>query len=548
MIRAAIYARFSDEKQNARSVDDQIDSCRDVTAREGFAVARIFKDRAISGSSTLNRPGFLAMMRAAEARAFDVIVVEDVDRISRDQGDWHTARKRLDFLGIAIHTATGKVGKIDGALRAMMGEMFLENLALHTRRGLESVIRAGRHAGGRAYGYAPVPGKAGELAVIEAEAEIVRRIFRDYAGGRSPRDIAAALNAAEIPPPRKTTWNASTINGNLQRGAGILLNDLYAGRIVWNKVRMIKDPATGKRISRPNPPDQHRQAEAPHLRIVPDQLWQAVQARKRAAGSPHTSGPKTRRILSGLIRCGACGGVMVSQGNRHGTARLQCASYIESGTCANGRRVKRDAIERLGLDGLRRELAEPAYLAEYVTAYNAERRRLASDAGNARGTLEKRRGAIEREIARAIDAIVRAGVDPATLAPRIRQLETERGEIEAQLAALDRAKDVIALHPAALDRYRADLDRLAALLPHNAIGESDDLAAALRALISAVIVHAPPGSERLEIEIRGNLDELLAAPTFMRRSAGGSRVVAGGRYRRTPPGQNLTFSLKMTAR
>jgi site-specific DNA recombinase len=67
-------------------------------------------------------------MRAAEALRFDVIVAEDVDRISRDQGDWHTARKRLDFLGIAIHTASGKVGKLDGALRALMGEMFLENL------------------------------------------------------------------------------------------------------------------------------------------------------------------------------------------------------------------------------------------------------------------------------------------------------------------------------------------------------------------------------------------------------------------------------------
>jgi site-specific DNA recombinase len=64
-------------------------------------------------------------MRAAEALRFDVIVAEDVDRISRDQSDWHTARKRLDFLGIAIHTASGKVGKLDGALRALMGEMFL---------------------------------------------------------------------------------------------------------------------------------------------------------------------------------------------------------------------------------------------------------------------------------------------------------------------------------------------------------------------------------------------------------------------------------------
>lgn len=176
MIRAAIYARFSSDRQNDRSVDDQIASCRELCAREGFGVVLTFCDREVSGASTVNRPGFQDLMRAAEALRFDVIVAEDVDRISRDQGDWHTARKRLDFLGIAIHTASGKVGKLDGALRALMGEMFLENLVVHTRRGLERVIRDGRHAGGRAYGYRAIAGKPGELEIDQAEAEIVRRL------------------------------------------------------------------------------------------------------------------------------------------------------------------------------------------------------------------------------------------------------------------------------------------------------------------------------------------------------------------------------------
>ena len=174
MIRAAIYARFSSDRQNDRSVDDQIASCRELCAREGFTVVLTFCDREISGASTVNRPGFQDLMRAAEALRFDVIVTEDVDRISRDQGDWHTVRKRLDVLGIAIHTASGKVGKLDGALRALMGEMFLENLVVHTRRGLESVIRDGRHAGGRAYGYRAIAGKPGELEIDQAEADIRR--------------------------------------------------------------------------------------------------------------------------------------------------------------------------------------------------------------------------------------------------------------------------------------------------------------------------------------------------------------------------------------
>jgi site-specific DNA recombinase len=256
MIRVAIYARFSSDLQNDKSVDDQIAFCREVCARNGMTVVLTFEDRAVSASSAKNRPGFIALMRAAAARLFDVVVAEDMDRIFRDQADYHAARKELDFLGITIHTATGKVTKIDGALRALMGEMYLENLALHVRRGLEGVIRDGRHAGGRAYGYSIVPGSPGELVIDSAQAEIVRRIFARFVAGATPRAIAAELNADRIAPPRGASWNASTINGNNARGHGMLLNELYAGRIVWNKVRMVKDPATGKRVSRINAKEQ----------------------------------------------------------------------------------------------------------------------------------------------------------------------------------------------------------------------------------------------------------------------------------------------------
>src|SRR5215475_12119608 len=230
MIRAAIYARFSSDRQKDRSIDDQIALCRDLCAREGMAVISTFEDRAISGAGAINRPGFQALMRAAEARLFDVIVAEDMDRLFRDQADYHTTRKHLDHLGVAIHTATGKVGKLDGALRALMSEMYIENLVLHTRRGLEGVIRDGRHAGGRAYGYRAVAGKPGELEIVEQEAAVVRRIFEAYVAGASPRQIAGELNRDGITAPRGGRhWAASTINGNTKRSNGILQNELYVG-------------------------------------------------------------------------------------------------------------------------------------------------------------------------------------------------------------------------------------------------------------------------------------------------------------------------------
>jgi site-specific DNA recombinase len=253
MLRAAIYARFSSDQQNEKSVDDQIAFCREICEREGFAVVMTFEDREISGAFSVNRPGFLAMMRAAETKPFDVIVAESADRLFRSPADYHTARRQLEYAGIGIHVAGGKVGKLDGALRAIVSEIFLDDLSVHVRRGLEAVVRSGRHAGGKAYGYKPVLGRPGELEIVEEQAEVVRRIFKEFAQGYTARDIAGRLNADKVAPPNGLRWNASTIQGSAQRGNGILLNELYVGEIVWNKVSMVKDPATGKRLSRPNP-------------------------------------------------------------------------------------------------------------------------------------------------------------------------------------------------------------------------------------------------------------------------------------------------------
>ena len=93
----------------------------------------------------------------------------------------------------------------------------------------------------------------------------------------------------------------------------MILNDLYAGRIVWNKVRMIKDPVTRKHLSRPNSKDQYKIVEAPHLRIVDDEtFWaaQAVKVERRRDATPATAqkARAPKRVFSGRIKCGCCGG------------------------------------------------------------------------------------------------------------------------------------------------------------------------------------------------------------------------------------------------
>lgn len=194
--------------------------------------------------------------------------------------------------------------------------------------------------------------------------------------GRTPREIAHDLNRDGVRPPRGDRWNASTINGNAKRGHGILRNDIYAGRLVWNRVRMVKDPDTGKRVSRPNPPDQWEITPVPDLAIIPEALFEKAHARMALRSQAHPGqNRRPRHMLSGLLRCGCCGAGMSTNGrDKSGRIRIRCTAAAESGTCADPKTFYLETVEQAVLSGLKAELREPAVLAEYVRAYHDEKK------------------------------------------------------------------------------------------------------------------------------------------------------------------------------
>jgi DNA invertase Pin-like site-specific DNA recombinase len=338
--RAAIYACFSSELQRDRSVDDQIALCREYARRNGYDIVAVFEDRAITGSTLFLRHGIQSMLRAARAGDFKFVIVESLSRLARDQEDAPAIRKRLDFAGVKIvTTADGIVSTLLHGLRALIDSQYLDDLKVAVRRGMSGVIRDGRHAGGTIYGYRRLIGKPGELEIIPEQAKIIRRIFREYASGLGPRQIAAKLNAQSIPPPRKQYWRASTINGHTKRRTGILQNELYCGRIIWNRSCCLRDPDTGQRIWRSKPESEWQRSEAPHLRIIGDELFCETQRLRASRACTHLrSYGAPKRIFSGLLRCGACGAGMSKKDTDHGRPRIVCTRMQESGTCSNRRR------------------------------------------------------------------------------------------------------------------------------------------------------------------------------------------------------------------
>ncbi len=100
------------------------------------------------------------------------------------------------------------------------------------------------------------------------------------ANGVSPEAIARQLNREGIPDPGGRPWRNTTIRGQYRRGTGLINNEAYVGRLAWNRCRYIKDPKTGKRVARPNPPEKWIIVEVPSSRIIDDDLWSCVKTRQ----------------------------------------------------------------------------------------------------------------------------------------------------------------------------------------------------------------------------------------------------------------------------
>ncbi len=140
-----------------------------------------------SGGSFLGGDGLLGLMDSAREHAFDVVVVEASDRLSRDMEDLAGIHKRLSFLGIEIRAVhEGVVNTVLVGPRGLDGQLYREDNAHKVRRGKAGRVGQGLNAGGLTYGYSSVPRDRGKRMIVEAEAEIVRRIFREYVDGRPP--------------------------------------------------------------------------------------------------------------------------------------------------------------------------------------------------------------------------------------------------------------------------------------------------------------------------------------------------------------------------
>ena len=548
-MRAVIYARYSTDLQSEASIEDQVRLCTARIEREGWRLVESYADRATSGASTL-RPGYQRMLRDAQAGRFDVVIAEALDRLSRDQEHVAALHKQLGFAGVRLITLTeGEINELHVGLKGTMNALFLKDLAAKTRRGLEGRVRSGKSGGGICYGYDVVRAVdaqgnpvRGDRTIDAAEAAVVVRIFEAYRTGRSPRQIARMLNDEGIAGPGGRPWGDTTIRGNTLRGTGVLHNELYVGRLVWNRQRFIKDPATGRRVARLNPPEAWVVQEVPDLRIVDDALWTAVQERLtgvresprvvKARASEFWKHRRPQTLLTGLVHCGCCGGLMATQGQDY----LGCSTARRQGTCTNRKLVRRGAIETVILEGLRERLMRPDMVAAFAEAFVEETNRQRKEAEVVTRATARELAEVERKLDGLVDAIA-GGLRSSSLQRSLDELEARKAVLEERIR--ETAAPQPYLHPNLAELYRQKVVALTDLL-----ASPDDGTEALelvRSLIERVDVR--PEGKGWEVGLIGAIADMIKLATnaeaFVREPLKSSvKVVAGARNPRelTLPG------------
>lgn len=349
----AIYARYSTDNQNDRSIEDQFDVCKDYMIKNSIkGQVQAFSDRAISGSRMENRPELKKMMKLVEDGKISVIISESMSRLSRDIGDLSYIHKISQYKNVTITTAQeGILNKMLIGLTGTMSSMLIDQIIAHIRRGQAGNIKLGKSAGSLPYGYSVRQrndqGKleAGLREINAVEANIVRRIYNEFANGTSIWAIRNKLNEEGVPAPRGGKWNTVTLSGHNGRGNGILQNTIYKGLLIWNRVPANKHPITGVRHIVINKQSEWVSKYDQSYQIVDTKTWEKVHDmlakrwRRNKSKKPFNHFPVD-------FSCGHCGKPMI----RNDVRRFVCYQAKRFGTCSESKKVSHNRLKIAVMD------------------------------------------------------------------------------------------------------------------------------------------------------------------------------------------------------
>lgn len=448
---AFISARYSTDNQNPDSIEVQVAKCTEWCNKNNMAILGVFADEAVSGMKD-TRPQYAAMMDQLRMGLADTVVIYDQSRMFRKMEAWFSFRSELSSMGVTVISVTQpSIGK---DLRDPMnfvteGSMALFNQmhALITRQKvmekMRFMARNGQHTGGKpALGYHVVDGK---LEVCEAEAAIVRRIFFEYANGRSYREIIEGLNRDGLKTKRGNAFGTNSLHD-------LLKNEKYIGTLVYGAMPYRED---GSRNSHAKDGIDVVRLENAIPAIIDKELFEEVQKKMGENKRQQGGRPPQKRDypLKGKVFCGECKSAMnisISKGNYF---YYKCSAQKRTHTCT-GKRISVDALESSVADVVRQFLGNPVFVDELIGVLNEQREKIFGGAVKTLSALISERKEVQTKLDNAATAIINGLYSP-TLSEKVKELEDQKNIIDVQIASLKKSVDAAAIPE---DKLRDTLD------------------------------------------------------------------------------------------
>ncbi|WP_392399187.1 recombinase family protein [Actinotignum urinale] len=301
--RVAAYVRVSRESERlTHSFSAQVSYYNKlISSTPGREYAEVYSDYAATGTSTTRRDEFNQMIEQALAGSIDIILTKSISRFARNTVDSLTTVRKLKDKGVEVFFEKENIWTLDSKGELLI--TIMSSLAQEESRSISENVTWGhrkRFQDGKVYmpygnflGYDR--GENGEPVINPEQAEIVRRIYRQYLEGMSIPQIAASLDADGIlTPRRKHKWSHTTIHS-------ILTNEKYKGDALLQK-RFTVDFLTKQRKANEGEVPQYY-VTGSHPAIIDPETWELVHYEL----AKNTNQGRRERAFTGMVYCTHCG-------------------------------------------------------------------------------------------------------------------------------------------------------------------------------------------------------------------------------------------------
>ena len=412
-MNGVIYARFSaGPNQTHKSIEGQMRDCKAYAEQKDIKIINTYIDEHISGKDFDGRVAFQQMMRDAQKKLFDCVIVWKVDRLGRNREELAIAKARLKRYGVHVHYAMehipdGPEGIILESLMEGLAEYYSAELAQKVSRGMRESILSGKMINGNpCFGYMIVDR---HYVPDPDRSHLVPEIFERYISGDTAAQICEDFSRRGI----KTCAGFDLQPKSLYK---ILRNIKYTGLYTYGDISI---------------PDFHE-------RLISNELFESAQLRlsKNAKGkSKRVRKDNVEYLLTGKLFCGKCKDRMVGESGhgRHGEVHhyYKCAGRKNKKNGCDMEIFRKEDLEKTIIRITQHDVLTDEVI-DYLTAKVME-----LQADREQDPVLKGMEAARKETAKKIKNIMAAienGIFTETTKDRLLELEADRDRISAEIA------------------------------------------------------------------------------------------------------------------